>query len=265
MGTPSFVARWICGRIAARDWAKVSPSRGRDRRGWDAPDGCGDRAYRTSAHAVRGAGQHAGCRHRQVCRQTQKAIGETEAACCSRQAAVRRCLHAGSACGPRHRLLCPRLPFRRQAARHRRTGLAGHASVAQPQLGPSATGEARGTAGDRRQSTGRLARPPRWRHVATARRSHADGPCQPSGRPRRRHLAHSHARPQVERERTRGAVRHLHARLRWRQRRCLDLDSGACTAHPPRRSLPGSRARARAPGNQEGAVRGEGRRPQRAA
>ena len=37
------------------------------------------------------------------------------------------------------------------------------------------------------------------------------------------------------------------------------LDSGACAAHPPRRFLPGRRARARAPGHQEGAVRGKGR------
>ena len=41
---------------------------------------------------------------------------------------------------------------------------------------------------------GRLARPPGRRHLAAARRPDADRPCQPPGRPRRRHLAHADAR-----------------------------------------------------------------------
>ena len=61
---------------------------------------------------------------------------------------------------------------------------------------------------------GRLARAAGRRHVAAARRPDADRPCQPSGRPRRRHLADADARPRADAARARGNVGHHGGRPR---------------------------------------------------
>ena len=127
------------------------------------------------------------------------------------QAAVRRGQDAGAVGGARHRLLRQGLPCRRRCAAHRRCGLAGHAPLAQPQLGPPQARRARREAGDRGEGARRLARAPGRRPVAAARRADADGPCQPPGRARCRHLAHPHARPAPDRAGAGGALRHIHA------------------------------------------------------
>ena len=62
-----------------------------------------------------------------------------------------------------------------------------------------------GTAG-RAGAQDRLARAAGRRHGAAARRPDAHRPCQPPARPRRRHLAHPHARPRADPPRARGNV-----------------------------------------------------------
>ena len=63
----------------------------------------------------------------------------------------------------------------------------------------------------RGQGPGRLAGTAGRRPLAAARRADADRPRQPSGRPRRRHLAHAHAEPPAHREGARGFVGHIDA------------------------------------------------------
>ena len=111
------------------------------------------------------------------------------------QGAVRRRQDAGAAGSPLHRLLRQGMPRRRLRAAHRRAGLAGHAPLPQPQLGPSRPDRAGREARRRGQGARRLARPAGRRHLAAARRTHAHRPRQPPGRPRRRRLAHAHAGP----------------------------------------------------------------------
>src|SRR5437867_908118 len=64
----------------------------------------------------------------------------------------------------------------------------------------------------------RLARATRRRHLAAARRADAHRPCEPSGRARRRHLAHADARSPAQ---SRGAGTNVgdHGRRRGPQRR----------------------------------------------
>ena len=128
-----------------------------------------------------------------------------------------------------HRVLRQGLSRRRHGAADQRRDLAGDAPFAQSQLGPSEPGAIPGTA-VRQGAADRLARSPGRRHVATARRPDAYRPCQPSGRSRRRHLAHAHARPRAD---ARGARRNVgdHGRRRRpHRRRSEGLDAGASQA-----------------------------------
>ena len=110
---------------------------------------------------------------------------------------------------PRHgdRLLPARLPARRRRIAGRRPELAGDAAVAQPQLGPSGTGQIPRALRAARRQGDRLARHPGRRHGAAARRPAAVRPCEPSDRARRRHLVHADAGPRIEPERARGHFR----------------------------------------------------------
>ena len=91
-------------------------------------------------------------------------------------------------CGPVDRFLRARLSRRRQAASGERTGLAGHAALAQPQLGPSLADPLHRAFRPGRETEGRLARPPCRRSVHAARWTDAVRSFQPPGRARRRHL-----------------------------------------------------------------------------
>ena len=91
------------------------------------------------------------------------------------------------------RLLRQRLSRRRRSPADQRPDLAGDAALAQPELGPSGDGQFPRTP-LRKRREGRMARPPRRRHVATPRRSDDHRPCQPSSRARRRHLVQSRCR-----------------------------------------------------------------------
>ncbi len=96
-----------------------------------------------------------------------------------------------------HRLLRQGMPRRRRSAAPRRPALAGHAPVAQSPLGQP---RAHIVPGEilRRRRQGRLAGPAHRRHVAAARRPHADRPRQPPDRARRRHLVHADARSHTD-------------------------------------------------------------------
>ena len=132
-------------------------------------------------------------------------LGQSKAAAAARQSRrpktagqgiVRPARDRGAVGGALARLLCQRLPCRRRRGADQRPDLAGDAAVAQPQLGPSGPGALPGELSEK--GTSRLARPPGRRHLAAARRPDADRPCQPSGRPRRRHLVHADARPRTD-------------------------------------------------------------------
>ena len=113
------------------------------------------------------------------------------------QGIVRPQADAVSRSGALDRLLCRRLPRRRRAAADQRSGLAGHAAVAQSQLGQSGADRLPRTLRQERQE-GRLERASDRRHVAAARRPDDHRPCQPSGRARCRYLVHADARPRAD-------------------------------------------------------------------
>ena len=106
------------------------------------------------------------------------------------------------------------------------------------------------------KAAGRLARTAGRRPLAAARRADADRPRQPSGRPRRRHLAHAHAQPPPHREGARGPVGHLDAGGRQGVGRSRSLEAEPRAPDQARRLLQAGGAHLRAPGHQEGAVRG---------
>ena len=155
------------------------------------------------------------------------------------QGAVRRRQDAGAARCPLHRLLRQGLPRRRRGAAHRRPGLAGHAPLAQPQLGPSRPDRPGREARRRGQGARRLARPAGGRHLPAARRAHAHRPRQPPGGARRRRVAHADAGPAPHREGAGGAVRHLHAGRRPRLGEPQGVDRGPRAPPEARRLLPG--------------------------
>ena len=135
-----------------------------------------------------------------------------------------------------HRLLFAWLPRRRRGAARERPALAGHAAVAQSQLGPSAARRLyRAPFGDG-EPRQRLARPVDRRHVAAARRSDARRSRLASDRSRCRHLAHAHAAARAVPRGARGNVGH-HDGARGSARRRPQLGrrgmSRSC-APPPR-------------------------------
>ena len=152
------------------------------------------------------------------------------------------------------RLLPARLPARRRRAAGQRSDLAGHAAVAQPQLGPSLAGQVpRALRAGRRQGD-RLARRPGRRHGAAARRPGGVRPHEPSDRARRRHLVHADARPHAEPGRAREDRRHRRGRRRPQDRRSRQVDAVDRRLHPYRRRAARGRARAGQRRDQEGAV-----------
>ena len=103
----------------------------------------------------------------------------------------------GAAPSRSDRLLFARLSRGRRAAADQRPPLAGHALVAQPQLGASQSHRLFETFFVEGGARIGLARPARRRSVATARRADALWPCVASDRARRRHLADADAQPRT--------------------------------------------------------------------
>ena len=157
--------------------------------------------------------------------------------------------------GTRHRLLRQGLPCRRHRAAHRRSRLAGHAPVAQPQLGASRPRRPGGEAGRRGPRARRLAGAAGRRPFPTARRADGEQPCQPSGRSRRRHLVHADARPAPDRAGARRPVRRLHGDGRCGVGRSQAVDRRARSRAEARGLLCERGAHFRAPRHQEGGVR----------
>ena len=101
------------------------------------------------------------------------------------------------------RLLRQGLPGWRHGATRRRSRLAGHAAVAQSQLGSPRAGQPGREARHRSQGARWLAGfAGRRLRRNRARRSMLSGQRQPPGRPRRRHLAHADAGPPSYRSRS---------------------------------------------------------------
>ena len=113
----------------------------------------------------------------------------------ARQAGVRPGADAGRSSGALDRLLLARLSRRSQGAAGRRRVLAGRAPVAQSHVGKPGDDRLPRALLTQGEGRGRLERHSGRRHFAAARRPDADRPRLPSGRARRRHLAHSDAEP----------------------------------------------------------------------
>ena len=143
----------------------------------------------------------------------------------------------GRARPTRYRLVRKGLPRRRRATVRCGSGLADHAPLAQPRLGPSQADQALEAARHRSQE-GRLARPARRRHRAAARRPDDLRARKPPGRARCRHLAQPHARPRADLSGARGHLCEVDARQDAARRRPESVHRQAGRAHQARRLLP---------------------------
>ena len=123
-----------------------------------------------------------------------------------RQGGLRKGADPGGSSGPLDRLLLAGLSRRRQGAAGRRRVLAGRAPVAQPDVGKPGDDRLPRALLAQGEGRGRLERHSGRRHLPAARRADADRPRLPSGRPRRRRLAHPDARPYAV---ARGAREHV--------------------------------------------------------
>ena len=173
---------------------------------------------------------------------------------------VRQDADRGRARAARPRLVLEGLPCRRRAPRRYRPRLAGDAAVAQSRLGPPQADRSV-EALRHGNAKGRLDRPARRRHLAAARRPHADRTCEPPGRARRRHLADADAEPRIDAPGARGNSGDVDARQDEPRGRSQGLHAGARRDHQARRLLSAGRARIRQSGDQEGAVPGRRQGP----
>ena len=146
------------------------------------------------------------------------------------QGSVRAGADARRSSGALNRLLLPRLSCRSESAACRRPILASYAPVAQSHVGKSGDDRLPRALFAQGEGRRRLERHSGRGHFPAARRPNADGPCVPSGRPRRRCLADADAGPHALEGRTRDHVGRRHGERGWALGHGA-LDAGAGRNH----------------------------------